>query len=215
MKLKINGQQVESSGLQNLNLGQALHAVQDEYIDEGEVLAGILVDGELLSPQSLRDWKERPADDFDVIDVGIEACNKFAASGLRMIHEHLAQSAVQREKIVDSIQQGLTQEAMEALGDYLQVWNAVQATLASACRLMNVKPEELELFESSVITNPQSKSFTVYLDELTKQLTEVKSALEAGDLVMLGDVLDYEFGDLTDIWQNVLLQIAEQFDPQE
>ncbi len=138
-----------------------------------------------------------------------------AAPGLRTIHEHLAQSAGQREDIVEGVQQGQAQEAMEALGDYLQVWNAVQATLASACRLMNIKPEDLELFESSVVQNPQLKSFSSYLDELTNQLTEVKNALEAGDLVMLGDILDYEFGDLTEVWQHLLLQIAEQFDPQE
>ena len=41
------------------------------------------------------------------------------------------------------------------------------------------------------------------------------SALEAGDLVLLGDILDYEFSDLTDIWHDMLMQLANQFEPQE
>ena len=34
------------------------------------------------------------------------------------------------------------------------------------------------------------------------------------DLVLLGDIIDYEFSTLTDTWHNLLLQLAAQFNPQ-
>ena len=42
----------------------------------------------------------------------------------------------------------------------------------------------------------------------------IKSALEAGDLVLLSDILDYDFVPLTDLWQNLLEQLADRSDNQ-
>ena len=40
---------------------------------------------------------------------------------------------------------------------------------------------------------------------------KIKQALEASDLVLLGDVLDYDFADLTETWRQTLEELAERF----
>jgi hypothetical protein len=50
---------------------------------------------------------------------------------------------------------------------------------------------------------------------LSEQLGQLKGALEAGDLVLLGDILDYEFGPITESWQEMLEQLADRFEHHE
>ena len=101
------------------------------------------------------------------------------------------------------------------LPGYLQTWDAVQQNLSSAARLMDVEIDSLVVFDNSNPSSPQERSVSEHIGLLAEQLGQVKSALEAGDLVLLGDILDYEFSDLTDTWHNMLLQLAAQFNPRE
>jgi len=215
MKLQINGQKIEASSAENATLSEVLQMVQVDYVSDSEVITTILVDGEHLTPEQLSDWKDRSIEDFYGADVEVMPRNVFAANGLRVAATQLQQTAPQREEIVELIQHGNSQQAMSILGDYLAVWNTIHQTLGCAARLMNIELENLEIFDQSATDTTQGQAVMEHVNNLSGQLEEIKSALEAGDLVLLGDILDYEFGDLTDIWQNMLSRLANQFDPQE
>lgn len=55
----------------------------------------------------------------------------------------------------------------------------------------------------------QARVVAEQANQLTEQLQELKSALEAGDMVLVGDILDYEFGDITENWCNMLNGLAD------
>ena len=215
MKLQINGQKIERTTAENATLSEVLQSVQDDYVSDSEVITTIFVDGEHLTPEQLSNWKDRSIEDFDEANVEVMSRNMFAANGLRVAATQLQQTAAQREEVVELIQQGNSQQAMLKLGDYLAVWNTVHQTLGCASRLMNIELEDLEIFDQSATDTPQGQAVMEHVNNLSGQLEEIKSALEAGDLVLLGDILDYEFGELTDIWQNMFIGLANQFDPQE
>ncbi|MCF7958004.1 MAG: hypothetical protein K9M57_06090 [Phycisphaerae bacterium] len=215
MKLLINGQDIEASPPQDSSFSAALQFIQDNFIPEGDVITKILVDGEILIPQRLNDWKELPISDFDEANVFTESCKSFSAKGLRIIAEELIDSDNHRKQLVEQIGQGHSEEAMTLLTDYLNVWNVVQQTLGSACRLMRLEIERLDIYESHQGVSPKSRPLTDYFEQISHQLEAIKSALEAGDLVMISDILDYEFGDITDTWHTMLLQLADQFDPKD
>jgi hypothetical protein len=169
-----------------------------------------------LTAERLSIWKDRPTDDFDEMLVATKSRGSFAAEALRMIAQRLRdESAPQRAQISEHLGQGRCQEAMESMFGYLQVWIAIQQNLAAATRLMDLETEALEIFSQPGSPSPRVQSVAQYIDYLTEQLTRVKSAIEAGDLVLLGDIMEYEFPELTDTWGNILLQLADQFDPQE
>lgn len=215
MKLLINGQEIEASPPQDSSFSVALQFIQDNFIPEGDVITKILVDGEVLIPQRLNDWKELPMGDFEETNVFTESCKSFSAKGLRIISEELIKSDNDRKQLIEKIGQGHSEEAMTLLTDYLNVWNTVQLTLGSACRLMRLKIESLDIYESLQAVSPKSRPLTDYFEQISQQLEAIKSALEAGDLVLISDVLDYEFGDITDTWHTMLLQLADQFDPKD
>ncbi len=214
MKLMINSQEIEATPPEGSSFSAALQFVQDNFIPEGDVITKILVDGEVLIPQRLNDWRDLPMSDFEEMNVFTEPCKSFSAKGLRIIADELLKSEDQRKELIEKIGQGNSQEAMTMLTDYLNVWNTVQMTLGSACRLMGLEMESLDIYDPHQGASLQSRPLTDYFEQISEQLEEIKSSLEAGDFVLMSDILDYEFSDITTTWHAMLLQLADQFDPQ-
>jgi len=211
MEILLNEKKLEGIVSQETTLGTALAAVQSQYIGEDCVIANIYVDGEPLTAEHLSEWKNRPAQDFN--EASIQACtrNLLASQGLQLMAQGIAESKTDREQIVELLCQGRTAEAMEKLTGYLQLWDTAQHTLGSASRLLEIDIDAQEIYsgDNSSPSNPAT-AVTERIDQLTEQLSQIKSALEAGDYVLLGDILDYEFSDLTDFWHDMFIQLADR-----
>ena len=209
MKLLLNERELTPPLPERTTLGSALLTAQ-EQINEDEVIAAIHVDGEPLTAQLLSEWKNRPIGDF--CETRIEALKRptLAGRGLRLLAQALAQSNADRQQISEYLCQGRAAEAMNLLPEYLGIWQGAQQTLASAARLLQLDLDRLEIFDAE--QPDQTRMFPDCVAELTGQLGQVKFALEAGDLVLLSDLLDYEFAPLTERWQNLLEQLADRFE---
>ncbi len=213
MKLTVNKREVQNMLPEDATLGEALSMAQAEQVGDDEVVAAIWVDGEPLTAERLSIWKDRSVDDFSEAAIEAPVRKTFAADGLRTIAEKLQESAVKREEIVDHITQGRGSEGIGALDEYLRVWMAVQQSLGSVGRLLEVDLDTLEYWPDQSDAD-SAKSVGEVIEQLAEQLREVKSALAAGDMILLGDIIDYEFGDITADWVQMLNQLAGQFDPQ-
>ena len=210
MEVYINSEPIEISIEPDDTLSDVLNMVQTNYIDQGDIVTGLVVDGEVVHPDVLAEIKVKPTSEFDELILSVRAANKFAAEGLITISQHLENSIGLRKEVVDLLQQGNSQEAMLKLNEYVTFWAGLQNTLASACRLVSVDINTLEVFGE----DSEGQAVIGFINSLSEQLGEVKSALEAGDLVLLGDILEYEFGDLTEDWRVILQKLALQFDPE-
>jgi hypothetical protein len=213
MRLLLNGQELSGVVSSEATLGTALMAVQDQGIGENEVIASIWVDGEALTAERLAAWKDRPIGEFAETRVESQTRKLLAADGLRLLAAGLAESVAHRERISDDLGQGRTGEALRQLTDYLQLWNATQQSLASVARLLDVELESLEIFpDKTASSSPSIQQVGEYINRLAGQLRQLKSAIEAGDYILLGDILSYEFSQLTDEWQMLLEQLADKFE---
>lgn len=210
MKLLLNNQEINPALPDRATLGSALLAAEGQ-IGEDEVIATIHVDGEPLTAELLSEWKNRPLDDFCEARIEAPKRKMLAGQGLRIIAQGLADSNDDRQVIAEHLCQGRTAEAMNLLPEYLKIWHSTPQSLACAVRLLQQDLDRLEIY------NPQDDQPILVaeaLAQLTELLGRVKSALEAGDLVMLSDILDYEFAPLADLWQHLLEQLADRFDNQ-
>ena len=216
MKLLLNGQELTEIEPAPTTLGAALVTVQEQHITDDQVISTVYVDGEPLTAERLAEWRNRPVDDFEEAHIESLKRNILAAQGLRIVAQGLDQSRTDREQIVEHLGQGRSTEAMNMLNGYLQVWNTTQQSLAGAGRLMEIRLETIEVnAHSSETDDEQVRPLLELFHRLTKQLKELKSALEAQDLVLVGDILEYEFSPLTENWQKILTQLAEKFEQLE
>lgn len=210
MDIFVNDEPVELEYEAGKSLSEILMLVQDNCFEPGMIVTAILLDGEMLEPQRLAELKTQPVSDFTELNFVVRPANTFAAEGLITVCGHLDHSIALRSELVESLQQGNTRLAMQKLNDYIKFWSGLQSTLASACRIVNVDVESLE-----VVDEDQEATLVVmdHITSLSEQLSEVKSALESGDMVLLSDIIEYEFSDLTANWRNLLYKMALQFDP--
>ncbi len=213
MKLLLNDREVTDSVPDNASLGAALMAVQEQHIAADEVISTILVDDEPLTADLLAEWKHRPMEEFSSVQIEAPKRNLLASQGLRLLSQGLSESSEQREEIVDHICQSRHSQAMEMLTGYLTLWDSIQQSLGSAARLIEVDLDSLEVYEST--GNAEVKRVADRIHQLSEQLKQLQNALEAQDLVLLGDILEYEFGPLTDDWQRMLEQLADRFENQK
>ncbi|MFC1783693.1 hypothetical protein ACFL02_08935 [Planctomycetota bacterium] len=213
MKLLLNGQELVEIEPAPTTLGAALVTVQEQHITDDQVISTVYVDGEPLTAERLAEWRDRPVDDFEEAYIESLKRNMLAAQGLRIVAQGLGESRAERDQIVEHLGQGRSTEAMKMLNGYLQVWGTAQQSLASAGRLMEIELDTIEVnAPSSETDDEQTRPLLELFHRLTKQLKELKSALEAQDLVLLGDILEYEFSPLTDNWEKILIQLAEKFE---
>ncbi len=210
MKLLLNDKEVTETVPENASLGAALMVVQEQHIGQDEVISTILIDDEPLTADLLAEWKNRPVEEFDSVHIEAPKRNLLASQGLRLLSEGLSESNEQREEIVDHICQGRHTQAMNMLTGYLNLWDSIQQSLGSAARLIEVDLDSLEVYESA--GNDVAMRVADRIHQLTEQLKQLQDALEAQDLVLLGDILEYEFGPLTDDWQHMLEQLADRFE---
>ena len=212
MKLLLNGHELEGVIEDETTLGVALLKVQNEEIGNQEVISSVWIDGEPLTAERLAEWKDRPTRDFCEARINAPTRRQLTAKSLTALSQSLTESKVEREQIVDHICKGRSEEAMKALPDYLEIWNTVQRALAGVCRLLDLDLESLEVYGPQAYTGAdRSQMVTIRLGQLTQLLQQMKDALQAADLVVLGDIVNYDLADLTDDWQDLLEELADRF----
>ena len=213
MKLLLNDKEVTETVPENASLGAALMAVQEQHIGQDEVISTIVVDDEPLTADLLSAWKNRPVEEFGSVQIEAPKRNLLASQGLRLLSEGLSESNEQREEIVDHICQGRHRQAMEMLTGYLSLWDSIQQSLGSAARLIEVELDSLEVYESAGSDKVMRVADRIH--QLTEQLKQLQDALQAEDQVLLGDILEYEFGPVTDDWRQMLEQLADRFESED
>jgi len=213
MKLLLNDQEVTDTVPGNATLGAALTTVQELHISADEVISTILVNDEPLTADLLAEWKNRPVEEFGRVQIEAPKRNILASQGLRLLSQGLSESNEQRQEIVDHVCQGRHTQAIEMLTGYLNLWDSIQQSLGSAARLIEVDLDSLEIYEPT--GNDEVQKVADRIHQLSEQLKQLQDALEAQDLVLLGDILEYEFGPLTNNWQHMLEQLADRFETED
>jgi len=186
-----------------------LNTVQQENLSEDEVISAVYVDGEPLTADLLRQWKARPVRDFCETRIEAPITTVLACTSLRSIADALRESTEDRRQIGDLLCKGRSTDALGKLQNYLNMWNGVQQSLAGVCRLLDVELESLEIYSSG----GEPRIVPDLIHDLAAQFQQIKTSLEAGDFVLMGDILEYEFSTLTDTWAAMLEELADRFHP--
>jgi len=199
MKIWLNDLEIAEFIESEATLGVLLASVQNQHIPADHVISEIWIDDEPLTSERLTAWKDRPISEFSETRILAPHRRALAVKGIRLVAAGLAQSQEQLQSIGDSLAQGKTGEAMHTLLGYVSVWNGVQQTVESVCRLLGKNLNELH----------ESLHLSDHFGRLSEQLQELKNALQAGDMVLIGDLLNYEFKDMTHQWEKILNDLAD------
>ncbi len=100
-----------------------------------------------------------------------------------------------KNEAADLLQRNQSSKALQQLGAALRIWQDAQQAVTKIAELLRIDLSSIQL---------QGRPIEEMLAEFSRELREIKSALERRDFVSLGDVLAYEMSDTTSAWLNCL-----------
>ena len=103
--------------------------------------------------------------------------------------------APQHKAVAELFERGNTQKALDRLAELLAAWQQIQSAYGNLARLLNVSLADLRVHE----LNGES-----ILDEFVRQLSEIQTALQNHDFVLLSDILQYEMDGAVANWMALL-----------
>ena len=214
MKLIINEMPQDVILTPEATLGETLSNVNQQMLQKDEVVSMVWIDGEQLTADQLYQWRDKPASAFQEVKVDAPHKNNLAVASLQLLLETLTADDNKRLEIVTLIHEGRADKAMAPMSNYLQQWNGLLISIESVCRLMALDYNKVEIAVPMPNTDGMESSLlSERLGSLGEKLSQIKEALEAQDVVLLGDILEYEFADMLSDWRNIITELIQRFSP--
>ena len=94
-----------------------------------------------------------------------------------------------------------TVKAVESLGQCLRIWQQVHEAVAKSIEMLRLDTDHT-IVGDEPLTNLIMKPKDVLL--------QVRDALKVQDYVLLADLLQYEFGSVTELWHTLIGTLREQ-----
>ena len=104
-------------------------------------------------------------------------------------------ACAQHKDTAGLFERGETQKALERLQGLISTWHQIQAAYGNLAKMLDISPAQLPIQEVTGET---------VLNEFCEQLTEIQTALQNRDFVMLADILQYEMDGAVANWMALL-----------
>jgi predicted transcriptional regulator len=177
-------------------LARALEAGLAEAEAGGRVLIEAKLDGVAIPDDQLASPTDAPleGDELRLVSANPHALVRTSLFDAR---DALDDALERQTRAADLILTGQGNEALGAMADALQIWQAVRDVVAQGSELIERTLGAGESFESDV-------------RRLSELLTEIKRCLNAQDWAALADLLAYDLGDQGEKWKQILEEMAGQ-----
>jgi hypothetical protein len=190
----LDDQPVDLSGP---DLAHVLSQAQQRAQAVGRVIVEVQVNGEALVGEELQNRGGAPVAGAELRLYTAEP-RELALATLEQLGPMLADARVAQAEAADLLRRDEAAEAMKRIAQAMSVWQQSQQAVQSCTTLAGV-----DLSERTVEGQP-IRAFT---EALLNQLRGLRDQLAAGDTVALADSLEYEWPEMTDRWERLILEL--------
>ncbi len=162
----------------------ALAAVDQHLQDQGRAMLEVKVNGEIIGPEDVVGRLEGTAlEDLQTLEVRSSDLGGLVAQSIKDLEDALPELPVACRKLAEVFHGDIPEEGFEPFNELANIWSHVKAQQARIATVL-----QLDMTEVAVGGKPASQ----FHEELNQYLEEAAAAVEAGDCVLLGDLLEYE-----------------------
>jgi len=204
MEVYLDQQLYRPSDPPPVTLAELVERIAVEVRPTNRALLRVVCDGAEISTPGLEDRLAQPLEQFNRIEFHTGPAAVLVQDALEQSLELLNSTAGPRREAADALTQGRTQEAATLLGDCLQGWAQVHQAIVQSVVLLKLDASALTVGDQPL---------EAALETIVTQLRGIKEALAAGDYVLLADILQYEFDDVTRRWQGVIEAVLQSVPP--
>lgn len=194
MRLFVDDSEVDTGFLANQTLEEALRHVQANLCAPGHMVVGLRCDGETILSDAMAATLHEPATKFDRVDVITNTADALVSDALREASTVLDETTAGCEQAANLLVEGKTAEGISALGECLGGWQQIHDAVVKSIELLDIDPDQMTVRDEpfrDVIARPK------------QALIQIKESLESKDYVLLADILQYEFSEVTDMWHEM------------
>jgi len=187
MQVIIGGIDVDLSGTGVRTLGELIEAVQDAAAEKNEVIVNIALNGQQLGPDQEMAQHGRECGAADVVEFTVQNASAVLAGAIEQTRESLPVLKDKLEEVAAALQGGSRQAAFSLFSDCLIHWRQIVHLLQVSQECLGYDPKDVRV---------EGCSLQQMNEELLTTLQETKQAMERGDLVSLGDLVEYELSEM-------------------
>jgi hypothetical protein len=194
-------------GQPGLDTGEATTVLEvvglaDEALQQrGRAMVGVTINGEPVSPEALTEQFDGvPAADA-AIEIISRPVSEMVIETLDEMAESLSELPVACQRLAAVFQGEHPHEGFAAFEELATIWNAVKTRQAMAASALDVDFEGLDI---------RGRAVSEHLRELNSFLDEAAQALRDGDIVLLGDLLEYELSPRAELEGEIVSLLRRQ-----
>ncbi len=206
MQLYVDDKQVEDEPAVAGTLEDALRHVQDEVCALGRLVIGVRVDGEDVPGDVMVETLKKEVPSVARLDVFTSTKERLVTDAMAQASTSLTETEASAQRVADMLVEGKTTEATKELGQCLHIWQQIHEAVGKSILMLELDPERTTISDeplSAMISKPKDV------------LLQVRDALRVSDLVLLADILKYEFAEVTDTWHAIISRIRQAAEDQQ
>jgi len=198
MEIYVDDKAYQPAGGRQQTLGQLAQEVAQADPTSPRLVVNIHCDGQPLPEDRLEEMLAQPIERFDKLELVTQPLGPLVAGTLAETRERFAEADASRTQIAELLNQGRWEPAFQQLQHLFSTWRDVQKAVLMAAQALNVALDDL---------NAEGRPVAEVFDKFKKLLADLKEAMIARDLVLVADILQYEFEDSVRSWQSLLDQL--------
>lgn len=198
MIVTLDGQRLQTQFNEGCTLGAVVDQVRDEHLGD-RLVVGVALNGQSMVHNDLEVSLDRALGTNDQVDLESADRHVVAADALRAIGEQLAEAARLQPAIADRLSGSEASSAIRQVGELVGIWNTCTQAVAQCSGLLG---------RDLTHVTYQDRPMRAWLDDLVAKLHQLREALEARDLVLLADLLNFELPELCHTWRGLLTELA-------
>ncbi len=192
---------MESQTVEGDTIEAAVRHVQSEVCTPGRLVVRLRFDGEDVSEEALASTLQKEVSSCSRLELFTSTKQALIGEAMNQASASLHETEETCRQVAGLLTEGKTQEGMQAFSDCLTVWRQVHRAVLQSIQMLDLDVDAMTVGDepiSAIIARPK------------EVLLQVREALRVDDHVLLADLLQYEFSDVTNQWFILIARIREE-----
>ncbi len=201
MEIFVNDDPIDSDPMTRGTVEDALRLIQSTLCGPGQLVTGLRCNGEDVPSDAMNSTLGEPLEKLQRLEVFTTTRAALVVDVMNEAASALDETDKGCRRSAELLSEGKAAEGVEALGECLGVWRQIHEAVGNSIKMLGVDADMLRVGDeplAAIISKPKDV------------LYQVKEALAAKDYVLLADVLQYEFGEVTEQWRIAIARLQEE-----
>ncbi len=204
MPILLDKRPIQIAGFdEKMTVGQALEEAKRSLAGSGLMVFGVRCDHREIEPPQLDDVLRKPAGSFDEVEFVTGEPRGIALEAMKQARDALAETFAGVKRAAEAHSTGDLSEAMQIIMRCLGIWSQAHEAVVQGGTLAGLDFESVRVSDRPLLE---------WIQDLSRQLRNLKEAIESRDHVLLGDILHYELDDTLQGWDHMMGGIIDHLE---